>query len=207
MNYILHLFLGLVAGTLVTLPLGPVNLLVVNTTVCKNLRAAMVLASAASIMELLKPILAIYFSWLIIRHIESNVYIQLTVVLAFVLIGLYFMLKKNTIHEAGNNRREMPEFMKGVLISFLNIPALPFWIFVVAYSESTVGFDFNVSTVSLFLAGVFSGRFGTLWIYARLSQYVSERSSVIALWLDRIIAILFFVLALIQALRILADYR
>jgi len=207
MNYILHLFLGLVAGTLVTLPLGPVNLLVVNTTVCKNLRAAMVLASAASIMELLKPILAIYFSWLIIRHIESNVYIQLTVVLAFVLIGLYFMLKKNTIHEAGNNRREMPEFMKGVLISFLNIPALPFWIFVVAYSESTVGFDFNVSTVSLFLAGVFSGRFGTLWIYARLSQYVSERSSVIALWLDRIIAILFFVLALIQALRIIDDFR
>lgn len=207
MNYILHLFLGLVAGILVTIPLGPVNLLVVNTTVSKNLRSAMVLTLAASIMELLKPILAIYFSWLIIRHIESNVYIQLTVVLAFVLIGLYFMLKKNTFHESYNNRREMPEFIKGVLISFLNIPALPFWIFVIAYCESTVGFDFSVSTVGLFLAGVFSGRFGTLWIYARLSQYVSERSSVIALWLDRIIAILFFVLALIQALRILADYR
>ena len=207
MNYILHLFLGLVAGILVTIPLGPVNLLVVNTTVSKNLRSAMVLTLAASIMELLKPILAIYFSWLIIRHIESNVYIQLTVVLAFVLIGLYFMLKKNTFHESHNNRREMPEFIKGVLISFLNIPALPFWIFVIAYCESTVGFDFSVSTVGLFLAGVFSGRFGTLWIYARLSQYVSERSSVIALWLDRIIAILFFVLALIQALRILADYR
>ena len=207
MNYILHLFLGLVAGILVTIPLGPVNLLVVNTMVSKNLRSAMVLTLAASIMELLKPILAIYFSWLIIRHIESNVYIQLTVVLAFVLIGLYFMLKKNTFHESYNNRREMPEFIKGVLISFLNIPALPFWIFVIAYCESTVGFDFSVSTVGLFLAGVFSGRFGTLWIYARLSQYVSERSSVIALWLDRIIAILFFVLALIQALRILADYR
>ena len=101
----------------------------------------------------------------------------------------------------------MPEFIKGVLISFLNIPALPFWIFVIAYCESTVGFDFSVSTVGLFLAGVFSGRFGTLWIYARISQYVSERSSVIALWLDRIIAILFFVLALIQALRIIDDFR
>ena len=92
MNYLLHLFLGLVAGILVTIPLGPVNLLVVNTMVSKNLRAAMVLASAASIMELLKPLLAIYFSWLITRHIESNMYIQLTVVLVFVLIGSYFML-------------------------------------------------------------------------------------------------------------------
>ncbi len=206
MHYILHLFLGLVAGILVTTPLGPVNLMVANTMVSKNLRAAMVLASAASIMELLKPLLAIYFSWLITRHIESNMYIQLTVVLAFVLIGLFFLLKKNTSHEAETNRREMPEFIKGVLISFLNIPALPFWIFVVAYCESTVGFDFRISTVGLFLAGVFSGRYGTLWMYARLSQYVSERSSVIALWIDRVIAILFFILALIQALRILAHY-
>lgn len=205
MNYILHLFLGLVAGILVTIPLGPVNLLVINTTVSKNLRAAMVLASAASIMELLKPILAIYFSWLIIRHIESNMYIQLTVVLALILTGLYFLLKKNTSVEAGNNRREMPEFMKGVLISFLNIPALPFWILVIAYCESTVGFDFSISTVGLFLAGVFFARYGTLWMYARLSQYVYERSSLIALWLDRIIAILFFVLALVQVFRILVQ--
>jgi hypothetical protein len=95
--------------------------------------------------------------------------------------------------------------MKGVLISFLNIPALPFWIFVVAYCESTVGFDFSISTVGMFLAGVFSGRYGMLWMYARLSQYVSERSSLIAIWLDRIIAILFFILALIQVLRILGQ--
>lgn len=206
MIYILHLFLGLVAGILATIPVGPVNLLVVNTMMSKNLRAAMVLASAASIMELLKPLLAIYFSWLITRHIESNMYIQLTVILAFVLIGLYFMLKKNTSHETENNRREMPEFIKGVLISFLNIPALPFWIFIVAYCESTVGFDFSISTVGLFLAGVFSGRYGTLWMYARLSQYVSERSSVIALWLDRVIAALFLILALIQSLRIVVHY-
>jgi threonine/homoserine/homoserine lactone efflux protein len=206
MNYVLHLFLGLVTGILVTLPLGPVNLLVVDTTVSKNLRAAMVLASAASIMELLKPILAIYFSWLIIRHIESNIYIQLTVVLAFILIGLYFLLKKNIPQKAENKRREMPDFMKGVLISFLNIPALPFWIFVIAYCESTVGFDFSISTVSLFLAGVFIARYGTLWMYARLSQIVYERSSLIALWLDRIIAIIFFILALIQAFRILGHY-
>lgn len=163
----------------------------------------MVVASAASLMELLKPLLAIYFSWLITRHIESNMYIQLTVVLAFILIGLYFLLKKNTSSETDPNRREMPEFIKGVLISFLNIPALPFWIFVVAYCEGTVGFDFSISTVAMFLAGVFSGRYTTLWIYGRLSQYILERSSVIALWLDRIIAVLFFILSLVQAVRIL----
>jgi len=206
MNYVLHMILGLVTGILVTFPLGPVNLLVINTTVSKNLKAAMVLASAASIMELLKPLLAIYFSWLITRHIESNIYIQLTVVLAFMLIGAFFMLKKNISHDAENHKREIPEFVKGVLISFLNIPALPFWILVVAYCESTVGFDFRISTVALFLTGVFLGRFSTLWTYGRLSQYISERSSVIALWLNRIIAILFYILALTQAIRIFMEY-
>jgi threonine/homoserine/homoserine lactone efflux protein len=203
MNYILHLFLGLIASIIGTIPLGPVNLLVVNTTVSKNLRAAMVMASAASIMEVFKPLLAIYFSWLITRHIESNVYIQITVALALVMIGLYFLLKKNTSREIEKNRRDMPEFVKGVLISFLNIPALPFWILVVAYCEGTVGFDFSMAMVGIFLAGVFSGRYITLWIYARLSQYISGKSSLIALWLNRIIAILFFVLALVQAFRIL----
>lgn len=206
MNYVLHMILGLVAGILVTLPLGPVNLLVINTTVSKNLKAGMVLASAASIMELLKPLLAIYFSWLITRHIESNIYIQLSVVLAFILIGAFFMLKNNTSHDTANHKREIPEFVKGVLISFLNIPAIPFWILVVAYCESTVGFDFRISTVALFLAGVFLGRFGTLWTYGRLSQYISERSSAIALWLNRVIAILFYILALIQAIRIFVEY-
>ncbi len=207
MNYILHLFLGLVAGILGTIPLGPVNLLVINTSVSKNLRAAMVLASAASIMELIKPLLAIYFSWLITRHIQSNMYIQLTVILAFLLIGSYFLLRKNTSHIIENNRKEVPEFLKGILISFLNLAALPFWIFVVAYCESTVGFDFSISTVGTFLAGVFLGRYGTLWIYARISRYISEKSSVIGLWIDRIIAILFFVLAIIQAFRIFGHYR
>jgi len=207
MNYILHLILGLVAGILVTLPLGPVNLLVINTAVSKSLRPAMVLASAASIMELFKPLLAIYFSWLITRHIESNMYIQLVVLLAFVLIGLYFIFKKNTPQDAENKRREMPEFLKGAMISFLNIPALPFWILVIAYCESIIGFDFSLPTVSMFLAGVFSGRYGTLYIYAKLSQYISERSSAITLWLDRIIAFLFFILALIQAFRIFTDFR
>jgi threonine/homoserine/homoserine lactone efflux protein len=205
MNYITHFFIGLLAGILGTIPLGPVNLLVINTTVNKNLRAAMVLASAATIMELIKPLLAIYFSWLITRHIQSNMYIQLTVVLAFLLIGLYFLLKKNTAYKV-DNRRELPAFMKGILISFLNIPALPFWIFVVAYCEGTVGFNFSLATVGLFLAGVFSGRYLTLWMYARLSEYISERSSLIALWLDRIIAVLFFVLAVIQVLRVLGLY-
>jgi threonine/homoserine/homoserine lactone efflux protein len=203
MHYFIHLVIGLLAGILGTIPLGPVNLLVVNTTVSKNLRAAMVLASAATLMELIKPVLAIYFSWLITRHIESNSYIQLTVVLAFILIGLYFLLKKNAAYESGTNRRELPEFMKGILISFLNIPALPFWIFVVAYCEGTVGFDFSLSTVGMFLAGVFTGRYSTLWMYARLGQFVSERSATLAFWLDRIIALLFFVLAIIQVFRIL----
>ena len=207
MNYILHLFLGLISGMIVTFPLGPVNLLVVNTTISKNLRAAMVLASGASIMELLKPILAIYFSWLITRHIESNIYIQLAAVLAFILIGIYFMLRKNSFQDTERHRREMPEFVKGVLISFLNIPAFPFWILVVAYFEGTVGFDFSLGTVSFFLAGVLIARYGTLWIYGRLSQYIYERSSLIALWIDRIIAILFYVLALVQVIRILAEYR
>lgn len=202
MNYVTHLMIGLVAGILCTIPLGPVNLLVVNTTVSKNIRAAMVLASAATIMELIKPVLAIYFSWLITRHIQENMYIQVSVVLAFILLGLYFLVKKSTTYEPRDNKRELPEFMKGVLISFLNIPALPFWIFVVAYSEGTVGFDFSLAMIGIFLAGVFSGRYVMLWMYARLSLYISERSSFIALWLDRIIAFLFFILATIQAIRV-----
>ena len=205
MNYILHLMLGLVAGLLVTIPLGPVNLLVINTAVSKSLRPAMVLASAASIMELLKPLLAIYFSWLITRHIESNIYIQLAVLLAFILIGIYFMIKKNTHQDTDQKRKEMPEFLKGAMISFLNIPALPFWILVIAYCESTIGFDFSIPMVGMFLAGVFSGRYGTLYMYAKLSQYISERSSLITLWLDRIIAFLFFILALVQLFRIIGQ--
>lgn len=206
MNYVLHLILGLVTGILVTIPLGPVNLLVINTTISKNLKAALVLASITSFMELFKPVLAIYFSWLITRHIESNIYIQLAVVLAFIFIGLFFMRKKDTSIEAENHRRHTPEIVKGVLVSFLNIPALPFWILVVAYFEGTIGFDFSISKVALFLAGVFSGRYGTLYIYARLSQYISERSTIIARWLNRIMAILFYLFALIQAIRIITEY-
>ena len=202
MEYFLHLILGLVAGIVGTLPLGPVNLLVVDTTVSKNLKAGMVLASAASLMELLKPLLAIYFSWLITRHIESNMYIQLCVVLGFILIGIFFLVKKNASSEV-NNRREIPGFLKGVLISFLNLPAFPFWLFVIAYYEGTLGFNYSVPTVALLLTGVFTGRYSTLWTYGRMSQIIKERSSVVAFWLNRIIAVLFFLLAIVQMVRIL----
>ena len=109
-------------------------------------------------MELLKPILAIYFSWLIIRHIESNMYIQLTVILAFALIGLYFLLKKNTSLEAENSRREMPEFVKGVInLRGIVIPVvdlrLRFGMETIDYTERTciivVEIEGNAGTVMI----------------------------------------------------------
>lgn len=205
--YLIHFLLGLVASFLGTLPFGTINLSVVNTTINQSFRAGFILSVAAAIVEIIQSLIAFHCSVWISENIESNIYLQVFVVILFLAIGAYFFLRKPSSGEEAKSRFRMSNFVKGMMLGLFNPQALPFWVFVIAYFQSAQlialdGMEIKLGLLVSFLAGVSIGKLGALTLYGALSVVVTQKISSLGLWMNKALGSIFIVLALIQGIKL-----
>lgn len=204
---LLYLLLGILSSYLGTIPMGPINMTVVYTAVNQHLRAAIRVSLGAAMVEVLQVFVAIYFGQAIVMHLEDNVYVRWASILVFLLVGAFFLTRKERKPEPAEvpSHRPMPKVLKGMLVGLLNPQALPFWFFVVTLLQANelLAKDLLSDRTGLlaFLAGVSLGKFSCLATYAFLSDLVARRTKRVSLWVNRIIGTVFLVLALIQLLK------
>ena len=84
-----YLFFGFLACFLGTIPFGPINLAVVKTTIDYDRRSGIEILFAASIIESLQALIAIFFGALISSFLDGNVFVKFS--LAFIFIALPFL--------------------------------------------------------------------------------------------------------------------
>lgn len=203
----IHFLLGMLASFIGTLPFGTINLSVVSTTVTHGFRAAIVVSVAVALVEILQSFIAFHFSVWIVENITHNLYLKLAVLFLFLAIGLYFLMRKATDGSASPNRFRLPNFLKGITLGLLNPQALPFWVFVIAYFQSTRlialdGMDDDPLLLMSFLVGVSLGKLAALTLYAVLSVRMMKKIGAMGLWMNKILGALFLLLALVQAFRL-----
>ena len=90
----------------------------------------------------------------------------------FLVLGLVFWLRKPVADEAEKKVRKGGSFMQGLLVSMLNPQAIPFWIFVLTFLESSYSWSITsmlpLQEVIVFLLGVALGKFAALAVFAVL---------------------------------------
>ena len=196
---------GLIASFLGTLPFGPINLSVVNTTIKKSFQAGLWFALAAAIIEIGQSFVAIHCSMLIIDFLQSSPWFTLAIALLFIVLGIAFLLKKNTqkVEEAP---KKSNSFLRGLFISIINIQAIPFWIFVLTYLETAQMIELNtnqqLNIILLFLLGVCIGKFLALLLFGLLSKVISQRSGFLNQWMNKIMGGIFIFIGLLQLVQL-----
>ena len=152
-------------------------------------------------MEFFLAYIAIIFGKLIAQSIEEIPEFKLIVIVFFIVLGAFFVLKKDNPQKEIPDNRYSSNFLNGIIVAILNPQTIPYWIFVLAYLRSSNAIHLESWNFVLFLIGASGGKFLILSIYSYLSEYIKRRISNIDVYVSKGIGGLLIIVGLIQAVK------
>jgi threonine/homoserine/homoserine lactone efflux protein len=202
MEFLIYFAIGIVVTFVGALPLGTVNISVINTTLKVDARNAMKIAFAAGIAEIMISFYALHSSMMIAEFIEMNQWIQVMIAILLFVIGGFLFFKKQK--ETQEKKFKMSKYVTGLFLGLLNPPVLAYWLFMISYlnkNDFHLNMNSSIAILFVFFSGVYLGKLLTLYGYSRFSILIKNRVQNIASMINRIIGVLLFVIGSIQMLK------
>ena len=186
-----------------TLPFGPINLTVAKTTVEKSHLRALEVAAAASLVETLQVVIAVWFGRVISTFLENSVGFRVAVATLFIVLGFYIFRRQPAQSLQTDDHYFGSEIKTGLLIAAVNPQAIPFWIIAVAAIGDYTSLDFDGWALGFFLGGVLTGKMLALTGFIAVSNYLKAHMAESGRLVNHTLGVVLMVIGSIQWLRIL----
>ena len=205
MNLAIYFFIGIVATFFGAIPLGTVNISVINTTIKQNMNTAMKIAFAAGFAEIILSFYALHCSVAVTGFIGDNNWLQVILAIAVLAIGVFMLLKRQK--EISNTKKRLfnSKYLNGFILGLINPPVLLYWIFVIEFlnrNSYSLTMEASLSIVFLFFLGVYLGKVLTLYLYSKSSMFIKKKFANISKTVNKVTGILLIVIAGIQFIRL-----
>lgn len=207
---ILYLIFGILIAVMGALPLGAVNLAVINTSIKESIKNASYIALAAGIGEVVLAFFALHCNIELSSFFLENQWIQIIFIFLFFSTGLYFLIYKTRINSKKNTRKikiSSSKFLTGFSLSILNPPVIIYWILAISLVNKYI-FDLTtqnpLASLFLFFFGIYLGKIGTLYFYGRWGNKMAQKSGGSRNKLSKIIGILLVTISIFQGINFLA---
>ncbi len=194
-----HFIYGFIACTIGALPFGLVNLSVVDLTVNKLEKAAILFSVGASFIEVLFALAAILIGKQLNSLIKVNVLLEFGVVAVILVSSVYFFTKK--YHQNKRPKFKIPFLFKGMFFNLISFQVLLYWFLAIAYLENNEKIDFSILYILGFLTGVMSGKMSTLLFYKLISKQVTSKAAFVSRKINQLIAFLLLFAAFFQFIK------
>ncbi|MDX1407143.1 MAG: LysE family transporter [Saprospiraceae bacterium] len=201
MTWLIHFGLGMILSFIGSIPFGTINVATAETAIRQGFRAAVWVALGAALIEWIQALISLKFARILAESPWINEGLTWASIPVFIGLGIYFLRRgKRTPKQLKTTRAQ--GFLKGVIVSSLNLLAFPYWIFYAIYLSSLGLIDLDDHLlIGVFSLGVLCGTILILLTYARIGIYASSKSRNVLKYLAPTVAVIFFILALIQAVR------
>ncbi len=206
---LLYLLFGIFIAAIGALPLGAVNIAVINTSIKQNIRKALYIAFAAGIGEVVLAFFALHCSMELSDFFLANQWIQIIFIFVFFSLGLYFLIFKTKANTKNNTRKtKIPssKFLTGFSLSILNPPVIIYWILAISLVNKYI-FELTaqnpLTSLLLFFFGIYLGKIGTLYFYGRWGNKMSKKSEDSRNRLSKIIGIALVTISIFQSINFL----
>lgn len=200
----MNLLTAYITGSLITIggaiPLGLVNLSVVDIAYRESKKESMQLAAGAGIVEILYGLVAILAGTVIQNYVDNNAIIRYFTIGLLGAAGLFFLMKgkaKKHDEKAGKSY-----FLKGILFNLISIQVFFYWIISVALLQSFVSFPVLIPGIISFATGIFSGKMLVLYIYSLSGEKLLDKWQIVAVNINRIIGGILLITMIIQIIKI-----
>lgn len=202
MNLLFLLLFGVVFSALGAVPPGLINLAVAERTITRGFRAGMMVSVGAGTTQLIYTFISVYFIDIIIRNAIITQTINWIAGIIFLVLGLYYMVKKVKKIQTVKKASDSKHFGYGLAVAAMNFLIIPTWIFVAIWLKSN-GFEFtHLREILIVSLGSSAGAILIFSSYVRLSRYIIRKMSHIIKYTNRFLAVVFLSLAAYQFFRI-----
>ena len=178
------------------LPLGLVNLSVLDTSYREGTAPAMSLSHGAAVIEIAFGLAALTAGGLIAQFIGSNRVFHYLVPAVPAIAGVFFLLKKGHKQSADSNSK--PCFLRGMVLNLISIQVLLYWLFATTYLHAVLEIEYTFFSILLFAVGIWLGKMGVLWLYAAFSKKILDRIGFVSRNINRIIGVVLLLAAVVQ---------
>lgn len=159
------------------------------------------MALAASLVEIIHSFIAVHCGMLITDLISSSPITQVLSLSIFLFLGFYYLFKKNAPPHDTPKKRLGSNFTKGGILALINPQAIPFWVFVITYLQSSGYINLRFSNVIALLIGIALGKLLALMLFGVLSKAIVNKVQFLGLWINKIIGSVLLFLGLLLAVR------
>jgi threonine/homoserine/homoserine lactone efflux protein len=187
----IHLLgLGIMSSFVGALPLGMLNLTVLQMSLAHRQKQAILFSLGAVIVEFLQ----IFFTFLMMNLLLKIP--QLNSILALIsipiLLFLGFKNLKNSVYTEGSLLTNKNAFLQGVLLSFANVLVYPFWLLWGNLFVKNGWLLPDALSYSIFAFGASLGTFGAFLAFILLGKLLFRHLQSVQKFTNRLIALAFF---------------
>ena len=156
----------------------------------------------ASFVEFFQSYVALAF----FNILTTNPKVERTIILAcipiFISIGIFYLFKKSkTMPKPTTKAMNVIGFGKGFMLSAFNLIAIPYYVFLGGYLASSNYINLRPQFIAAFATGVVAGSFMVFVLYAKLGQYIRNKSEKMSRYASKIVGLIFIIIAISQAIR------
>ena len=160
--------------------IGPVNLMVIRTSLQNDYKQALLVAFGGSLPELLYAAVAVGCLTFLNQHPAILLVLNRLVVPFFIIMGIMSLWPKKKLQQARATTGG-DQVTTGLLLALFNPQLLPFWLGTLIYLHSFLPFH-TIFEQTAFTLGTAAGAFGLLSLYAWLATYKKAQLNA---WLSR----------------------
>jgi threonine/homoserine/homoserine lactone efflux protein len=177
------------------LPLGNINLTVVQLSVSENKNHVQRFIFFAALMEFVYCFFCLYGMELLMKKVQLMTWLNWSAVVLFALLGLIsFFYNESDEINAGSNHH----WKRGVFVAIFNPLQIPFWLVWGVYVFENGWLQKNISGIALFAFCCSIGTIAVLYFYAMAGKKMVEKLNITRTFLSRFVGVVMLLLAAYQ---------
>jgi threonine/homoserine/homoserine lactone efflux protein len=193
------LALGFILGFLGYLPLGNINLTVVQLSLSNNARTLWTYIVFVALMEFVYCVACIGAADLLMQQPDWIIRLKWLGIVIFAVLGILSFLKTDD----GKKSLVNNHFKKGIFVAIVNPFQVPFWLIWSVYLAQNKLLRKEALYIALFGVVTALGTVAVLWLYALGGKNVVERLGLSQTFINRFIGLVLLGLAAWQMAKLL----
>lgn len=207
MDYFIAFIIAFVLSFIGMVPPGMITMKLVSISFNKSIKAAVLFAMGVTFIEFFQTIITLHFSKIFVKLVGENVYIKWAAAIVLIILAMSFMFSKDKKNK-GLDENELKEinkrtsFFKGALLSIVNVLKYPFWIAQGVYFLNNGILKDEKGLLVVYSLGALLGSFSMYYVYIKLGKKLLDKFDSLAKNMNRILALFFLFLAVLQIINI-----
>ncbi len=199
--YVLTFLVAVAVNFVGYIPFGNINLTAVQLSVNRGLKQAVIFILSFSVVEAL-------FTYVLMRFAEwfagkENLLHLLDYILIIIFLVMGIVTWRIANHESKPKEyRKRDSIRYGIFLGIFNPMQIPFWMIGGTYLISNKWIETAGFGLEIFALGAGIGAFSCLYLFAHFARYIQEKFTLSNRLINRSVAVVFFVLALIHIIKI-----